>query len=252
MPKKHLAIEINTGAVRFVKLDGSFVLSKREHVFTDKQDYRYNQQLSDFMAENQLKEIDFDECSVCWSGKQSTIVPTNVFNESSANSIFKLCFGEGFESNEIDYNRVSDPNVVNVHHIPFWVKSFFVIKFPRVVMQHEGTHLLRGIFKNATFKLKATLVFHEDFFQLVVVKENNLQFYSSFDYTSIEDIVYYISFTIQQKEWMNTPMDIVLSNGVGAHVDIQELTNKLLRILGKEAKIISEEYLLANYQELCV
>lgn len=252
MPKKILAIEISTGAVRFSKLDGSFVVSKNEHVFTDKQDYRYNQQLTDFMTENQFKEIDFDECSVSWSGKQSTIVPTNVFNESSANTLFNLCFGDTYSNSEIDYNRVADPNVVNVHHLPFWVKSFFVMKFPRVVIQHEGTYLLRGIFKNATFKLKATLVIHEDYFQLIIVKENNLQFYSSFDFSSLEDIIYYLSFTLQQKEWTKVPIDIVLTNGAGGDVSLEELTEKLRKILGKEAKIVSEEYLLANYHELCV
>lgn len=252
MPKRHLAIEINTGAVRFVKLDGSFVVSKHEFSFLDKQDYRYKSQLSDFLEEAKLREIDFDECSIAWSAKQSTLIPTNVYNESEASSVFKLCFGEQFDKNEIDYNRVTDPQLVNVYWIPFWLKTFFVIKFPRVVIQHEATHLLRGIFKGSTFKPKAIAVFHEDFFSLLLVKENNLHFYSNFDYSSIEDVVYYISFTLQQKEWFNNPVEIVLNNGVGAKLDLVELEKNLLKVLAKNSTISVDENLLPKYQELCV
>jgi len=252
MPKRHLAIEINTGAVRFVKLDGSFVVSTHEFLFLDKQDYRYNAQLSEFLEEIKLREIDFDECSIAWSAKQSTLVPANVYNESEAASVFKLCFGDHYEKNEIDYNRIADPQVVNVYWIPFWVKTFFVIKFPRVVMQHEATHLIRGIFKGSTFKPRAIVVFHEDFFTFLLVKENNLHFYSNFDFTTAEDAIYYISFTLQQKEWFDSPIEVVLNNGVGSKLDLEELEKNLMKVLAKNSAITIDETLLAKYQELCV
>jgi len=252
MPKIHLAIEINTGAVRFVKLDGSFIVSKNEFTFVDKQDYRYNQQLTEYLEYLQFKEIDFDECSLSWSCKQSTLVPSNVYNESDANSIFNLCFGESISNNEIDYNRIADPSIVNVHWFPFWLKSFFVVKFPRIVMQHEGTHLLRGIFKESTFKSKAVIVLHQDFFTLILVKENNLHYYSSFEYSTIEDVVYYTHFTLQQKEWSEYPLDILLNNGVGTTLDMEALSTILLRTIGNHTKVTIEENLLAKYQQLCV
>lgn len=252
MPKTQLAIEINTGAVRFVKLDGSFVVSINEFNFIDRQDYRYNQQLAEFLETLRFKEIDFDECSLSWSCMQSTLVPTNVYNESNANDIFKLCFGENFSSNEIEYNRIADPSIVNIHWLPFWLKSFFVVKFPRIVMQHEGTHLLRGIFKGTTFKSKAVIVLHQDFFTLILVKENNLHFYSHFEYSTVEDVVYYTNFTLQQKEWIQHSLEIVLNNGVGATVDLEVLLTTLTRTIGNHAKVTIEENLLAKYQELCV
>ena len=252
MSKRHLAIEIHSGAVRFIKLDGSFVVSQHDFKFVDSQDYRYSPQLSEFLQEAGLKEIDFDETSISWADKHSTLVPSNVFNESNAQDILTLSYGNKFEGNEIDYNRIIDPNVVNTHYLPFWLKSFFVVKFPRVVIQHEGTHLLRGLFKGATFKLKATIVIHEDYFTCVLVKENNLCFYSNFEFSTLDDIVYYLSFTLQQKEWMETPADVIINDGVGSEVDVNELKNKLTKILHAGTVIKHEEHLLAKYQQLCV
>lgn len=252
MSKRHLAIEIHSGAVRFIKLDGSFVVSQHDFKFVDRQDYRYSQQLSDFLDQAGLKEIDFDETSLSWADKHSTLVPANVFNGSNAKDILTLSYGNKFEGNEMDYNRIIDPNVVNTHYLPFWLKSFFVVKFPRVVIQHEGTHLLRGIFKGSTFKLKATIIVHEDYFTCVLVKENNLCFYSNFDFTSIDDIVYYLSFTLQQKELMTIPIEIILNDGVGSEISIEELKIKLKKILHADTVVKHEEHLLAKYQQLCV
>lgn len=252
MPKKHLAIEIHTGAVRFVKLDGSFVVSQHEFKFSDRQDYRYNAQLTEFLEQAGIKEIDYDEASISWADQHSTLVPSNVFNESNSKDIISLSFGNKFEASETDYNRIIDPNVVNVHHLPFWLKSFFVVKFPRIVIQHEGTHLLRGLFKGTTFKLKALIVIHENYFQLIIVKENNLCFYSSFEFTTMDDIVYYLSFTLQQKEWFESPLEVVINDGVGSEIEMTDLISRIQKIIHRDSIIKHEEHLIAKYQQLCV
>ncbi len=252
MTEKQLAIDIHNGAVRFVKLNGSFVIDRYDYTFTDRQDYRYKQQLEEFLADSKLREIDFDNYSISWSGNQTTIVPANVFNESSKDAIFQLCFGKNGETSEIDYNRISEHGVVNVFSMPQWIKSFFVLRFPRIVVQHEGTHLLRGIFSGSTFKLKTILSLHDDFFTLVIVQQNQLQFYSTFEYSALDDIVYYLSFTLQQKEWHESSNEVVIAPGAGCAVDEQELTNAINKVLGIHASVSVDQDLIANYQRLCV
>lgn len=252
MRGKQLAIDINNGAVRFVKLNGSFVTERYDYTFTDRQDYRYKEQLEVFLADSKLRELDFDDYSIAWSGNQTTIVPANVFNESSKDAIFQLCFGKNTEVGEIDYNRIPEQGVVNVFSMPAWLKSFFVVRFPRVVVQHEGTHLLRGIFNGATFKLKTVLSLHDGFFTLIIVDKNQLQFYSTFEYTTLEDIVYYLSFTLQQKELQALSNEIVIASGAGCTVDTTVLGETISKILGTTASISEAPDLISNYQLLCV
>lgn len=250
MPGKHLAVEINTGAVRFSKLNGSFVNSIHEFEFVDRQDYRYKEQLKQFIEEAGVKEIDFETFSVSWSGNQSTIVPVSVFNESSAEAIFNLCFSEKNNQGDVDYNRIMEHNVANIYSIPLWIKSFFVINFPRVVIQHSGSFALRGIFSGSTFKLKSFLLLQQDFFTLIIVKHNELQFYSSFEYTTIEDVIYYLSFTLQQKELNEEENEIIVSNGPKLAFDLSSIENGLSRIFSK-SKVTVDSNLLATYQEQC-
>lgn len=252
MSKTHLAIDINTSAVRFVKLAGDFVVQEKTFVFGDKQDYRYKQQLEEFWKETGWKEADFDDVSLSWSEKQTTLVPVNVFNESDKDAIFTLSFGKETQNNEIDYNRIPIQGLVNVFSIPSWIKSFFVIRFPRIVIQHEGTHLVRGIFSGQTFKLKTKLIIHESHFLMLMVKENNLKFYSSFEWGSIEDIVYYYSFAIQQSGFPEQLNDVEINPGAGANADWEELKKALETIHTKNISVQISNHLVEKYQQLCV
>lgn len=252
MSKNHLAIDINTSAVRFVKLTGGAVIQEKSFVFTDKQDYRYKQQLKDFWSQADWKESDFEDISLSWSERQTTLVPANVFNESDKDSIFLLSYGKNVRNEEIDYNRIAIQGVVNIFSLPLWVKSFFVIRFPRIVIQHEGTHLIRGIFSGPTFKLKSKLVIHEDHFLLATVKENNLKFYSSFDWSTIEDILYYYSFSIQQQAYDQQLNEVEITAGAGAEIDLEKLKLLLESVHGKNITVQISNHLVENYQQQCV
>jgi hypothetical protein len=252
MSKNQLAIDINTSAVRFVKLNGDFVVQEKTFSFGDKQDYRYKQQLEEFWKETTWKEADFDDVSLSWSEKQTTLIPVNVFNESDKDTIFALSFGKQIHSDGIDYNRIPVQGLVNVYSIPLWVKSFFVIRFPRIVIQHEGTHLIRGVFAAQTFKLKTKLIVHQHHFLMLIVKENNLKFYSSFEWSSIEDIVYYYSFSIQQLEISEQLNDVEITSGAGAESDWSELKKALETIHSKNISVQISNLLVEKYQQLCV
>ena len=186
------------------------------------------------------------------SEKQTTLVPVNVFNESDKESIFVLSFGRQVQNDEIDYNRLPMQGVVNVFSIPLWVKSFFVMRFPRIVIQHEGTHLIRGVFSGQTFKLKTKLVIHEAHFLLLIVQENNLQFYSSFEWSTLEDIVYYYSFSIQQQGKHQLPNEVELAIGAGAELDAAQLKTSLELIHGANIQVLTGNHLIEKYQQLCV
>ncbi len=198
-------------------------------VFSDKKDYRYKEQLNQFFEENNLFKREYDECIISWANTRSTLVPNNVFVESNPSALMKLCYGEGISANDIDYNRISEQGFVNTYELPQWVKGFFILKYPRSVIQHEGSHVIRGIFKENAFQLKASIILHEDYFLLTLIKENKLLFYSTYSYTQAEDVVYHLMFTLQQKELLNSNGTVEIIQGVGAENGAAESIAELLK-----------------------
>ena len=250
---KHLAIEISEVALRFTAR-GEAENRVQNFIFKDKIDHSYKAQLDNFLEESGLKNQDFDEYTVGWSSFRSTLLPTNIFGESKAVEIFKLCYGEDVIANHIDYNRIPELNLVNIYEIPLWVKSFFVIKYPRCIIQHDGTHLLRGVFVGNTFQNKGIVVIYSDRILISIVKESKLEFYAVFSFSEVDDMVYHLMHTFQQKEMLTSLKELKICSGVGSDNDqLIELVEKLQRFKDlKECKIIIDHEFLTNTQQLCV
>lgn len=253
MKGKHLAIQITEDSARFVFLKDDRIVDYNQLSIEGLSSDEIRKSIGSHFESISFLKNDFDEISLSWSTKQSTLIPNNIFAESSAKSIYELCYGKYDGDGSIDYNRIAELSIVNVFEIPDWIKRFFVIKFPRAIIQHEGTHTLRQIMKDA-FKLKANVVLHKDFFQLTIVKHNNLEFYSSFDYQSSEDLLYHLLFALQQKEFTDEDGSIEFVLGPDASkATLTDTLEKLERIkdLSKFRIEQPDEY-ISKSQLLCV
>ena len=220
MNGQHLAIQITDSSARFVAINNDIIVSSSNLVLQSSDDANKKQEVQSHFENTHFLKNEFDEISVAWATKRSTLVPNVIFSESSPVAIFELCYGKQTNEESIDYNRISELSVINVFEIPDWIKRFFVLKFPRVIIQHEGTHVLRKVMSESAFKTKATAILHKDYFQLTIVRHNNLEFYSFFDFQSAEDIIYHLLFTFQQKELTNQAGSIEFVLGTDADKDI--------------------------------
>jgi hypothetical protein len=249
----HLSIEIGEHAIRYTESIGE---ETKSHIFTfgDKQDHRYKEQLEVQLEEIGLKNKSFEEQTLSWTGFRSTLIPSSVFSESKPETLYRLCFGSDTPAAHIDYNRIPEQGLVNVYEIPQWVKAFFVLKYPRIVIQHEGSHLLRGIFSGSVFRLRSILTIHNNHFLLCIVKENKLLYYSSFDYIELDDIVYHFMFTLQQKDLLQEKGSIDICPGIGFTADqANELNQKLNSLKDlKDQPASIQASLLQKAQRLCV
>jgi hypothetical protein len=129
---------------------------------------------------------------------RNTLVPTGIFNVSKPAEIFKFNYTSPVDN--LDYNRIPELDIVNIYELPLWIKSAFVIRFPRVRMFHRSSVLLKGIFDQPSFNSKLHLFIEDDSFYLFITEKNKLQYFNRFDYKALADIVYHILFVAEQKE----------------------------------------------------
>lgn len=199
MSKSHLAIEVAGNQVLFTAFQDNVVKQENAIELSSSNYSEIKEQLDNFILAKNIVTSS-DEVTLAEASKKSSLIPSNVFSESSAEDVFKLCFGTCNGQSSIDYNRLAEYSIVNVFETQDWVKRYFVLKFPRIIIQNEGTHVIREILNSNAFYLKVTLVLHANYFQLSIVKHNQLEFYSFFDYQNHEDVLYHLLFALQQKE----------------------------------------------------
>lgn len=248
-----LAIQVAIDGIKCEILkDGSVSSYKSELFFDSTKDDLIKDQLSKEFGANSIFQQDFDEITLSWSSVKTTLVPNAVFGESNAQAIFKLCYGDN--EADVDYNRISELSLVNVYEIPEWIKRFFVIKFPRINIQHEGSVVLRQVLHENAFKLKCSVIVYKNHFQLIISKHNELIFYSNFDYQSSEDIIYHIMFVLQQKELTNETGTFEFISGIGANEALIQSTitgfNKISDL--KSFSIHTPDNFISKAHLLCV
>lgn len=254
MSKKQLIVDIDSESVRFTRLDGVTVEKEFHFKFKDKSDFAYKDQLDLFLTKSDFRSLEWDEFSLSWFSEKSSLMPFAIFNESNYVKIFELAYGNSTDEKNIDFNRIPEFSVVNIYEIPMWVKSFFVTRFPRMVLQHEGSHAIRGLISGAGFGLNILISLHENQFLLLATYQNELKYYNTFEYHTAEDIVYHTAHVLQQNNWQNTKGKLRFVPSIQESDEKADQAREMLQNLAPFQHLIFEDtpYLLSQFQILCV
>jgi hypothetical protein len=254
MAKSHLVFVLSEHSLNVVEIIDQSVNEIGSIIFEGKKDFQYKEQIQAFLTEKELLNKEYDEYSLSWFSALSALVPMNVFGSSSAKSIFQACFTKEMISNDVDYNRIAELSLVNIFEIPLWVKSLFVMRYPRIVLQHEGSVFLKGIFSNSTFKTSIHIVLHQQHCLILMVKQGNLLFYNTFESMHEEDVLYYLSFSLQQQNLLNENLQLFIYDSIDAPINRKEnILNQIKHLKDlQKVSILETDNLQFKYQQTCV
>jgi hypothetical protein len=196
--KLQLAFELSSFSFTISEIRNNEVLIINHTVFSGNTEREMKQDIQ--LALSVIPSTEkYEEYTLSWVSRQCTIVPTPIFKASSISAIYATCFSKEAITNDLDYNVISEGNCVNIFEIPLWLKSFFVIRYPRVIIQHSMSHLLRSILEKGN-GTEVHLSIYANYFHLVLVKSNVLLLANTYDFSNEDDLLYYTTFCIQQNE----------------------------------------------------
>lgn len=141
----------------------------------------------------------YDECLVLHSNSLSTFVPQALFDEDFIGSYLQYNT-KVFDTDFFTYDELQNYQMNNVY-IPYVnMNNFFIDKFGSFDYKHSATVLvskLLDLSKNIDDK-KMYVHVVATHFEIVVVQNQKLLFYNTFEYKTPEDFIYYILFTAEQ------------------------------------------------------
>lgn len=252
MDKNQLAIEINPQRMSAFEVKGERTTLVATRVCTSKTDAGYKETLQELIADCGNTDR-FEHFSCSYSQVQSTLVPMLLFGESTPENILNLTSHQHVSKDEIDYNRLPEWNMVNVYRMPMWVKSALIIKLPRIVIQHELSHVLRFLNTGSTIPQRSQLILQEEHFCLVVRKDGQIVHASYQVYQSAEDVLYHLLYTYQQLD-ISAKGELFLQSGTEAlHAiaeDVAKLAKKIAQFDAITITASLNEHL--KFQSLCV
>jgi len=151
-----------------------------------------------FNTEDNLKQS-FKSVKVIHENELSVLVPKSLFNEEHLADYLKFN-SKILRSDFITYDEVVANESINVY-VPYVnINNYLYDIFGEFEFKHFSTIVLETILnleKNASVtKMYAHI--SNTHFEIIVVKNGQLQLYNTFDYTTKEDFIYYLLFTAEQ------------------------------------------------------
>lgn len=250
--KGQLCVEISDAFCSLSEITGGKFTFRGTLLFQEKKDFQLKEALGAFLKESAGELSAYSEVSVSWIASNALLVPGAVFEPKSTEVLFASCFTKQVAATELDYNRISELSVVNLYEIPLWVKSFFVMKYPRALIQHEYSHQLRGIMKQA-FRLQVQVNIYPGLATIQVADKNELLFCNSFEIQHVNDVLYYLTFALQQLKIQDKPGKLNFHLHPESGISKEELEKNIQQISAlKQLELQFDSEKIIKYQELCV
>lgn len=157
-----------------------------------------------FEQEASLLDQSFEAVTVSHINTLSTFVPKPLFSDKNLADYLK--YNNKILANDyITFDVVANNDMVNVY-IPYVnINNLFFEKYGAFHFKHFATVLLENIFHLPKTSEEATVYVHvqKEQFEIVVIQHKKLLLYNSFEYSSSEDFIYYLLFTLEQLQ-LNT------------------------------------------------
>lgn len=176
-----------------------------------------NSQVVDFktIPLNRLKAIDqqldlifdketklnssFDDILILHNNNLNTFVPESLFDETALGSYLQYNV-KVFPTDYFDFDTLDVSKMKNIY-VPYVVfNNYFLDRFGSFNFEHIHTNLIQLLTARSENTNNNNFYVHitANHFEIIIIKNDKLLFFNSYDYQTKEDFIYYILFVMEQ------------------------------------------------------
>ena len=199
---KKLAIQVSLDGMSFCVFDtiSNNPLLLQKLPYTNMQrSTKMEDLLESVYLENPELKHNYDEILVIHSNNLSTFVPIALFDEEFLGSYLQYNT-KVFETDFFTFDALEKYEMNHVY-IPYVnMNNFFIDQYGTFDYKHANTILVSKLLDLSKNKEERKMFVHvnESHFEIVVVQNQKLLLFNSFEYKTPEDFIYYVLFTAEQ------------------------------------------------------
>ncbi len=182
-----------------------------------------------FRDHPELKDS-YDEILVIHNNNLSTFVPEPLFDENFLGSYLQYNT-KVFETDFFAFDEI--PNYqMNAVYIPYVnINNFFIDQFGAFDYKHANSILVSKLLIASKNKDEKKMFVHINtgHFEIIVVQNQKLLLFNSFDYNTPEDFLYYILFTAEQLNLNPENFPLELIGNIDTESDYYKIAYKYIR-----------------------
>lgn len=141
----------------------------------------------------------YDSVTVLHENNLSTFVPEPLFDENYKGSYLQYNT-KVFETDFFTFDSLKNHELIHVY-VPYVnINNYLIDQFGSFEYKHFASQLVEGLLRTATKGAASVMYVHvaSSHFEVVVIQNQKLQLYNSFEYQNADDFLYFILFTAEQ------------------------------------------------------
>ncbi|MDE3741222.1 DUF3822 family protein [Maribacter polysaccharolyticus] len=197
-----LSIQVSLNGLSFCVLDTiSKVIITSDRVDFDltQNPFELQSNLKALLEKHHLHQTTFSEVTVVHNNGLFSFVPKSMFDEKELANYLKLN-AKIFANDHMAYDVLENYDIVNTY-VPFVnINNYIFELFGEFEYKHNGTVLVEALLNNSGLTKEPVCYVYVDRRQMgiTVISQKKLQLHNSFTYTTKEDFIYYLLFTMEQ------------------------------------------------------
>jgi len=208
--------------------------------------------LKKIITSSPLLKKEFKSVNFSYISNRATLVPNAIFLKDELKTFHQFNFSTQ-EEDAFFYDKLINLDAYNVYSIPdFIVNEFKTLK--KITFKHFSTSLIEASILHAKTNKMLSLVdvnVLPSSFQIIVVKNQKLVFYNSFNYQTSEDFIYYLLFVLEQLSINNEEATIRLLGEVEKDAAIYTILCQYVKTINfaKSPENLKLSYILEGIPE---
>lgn len=192
------------------------------------------EKIEDLLAELFNKNYEllqkYDDVLIIHSNNLSTFVPTELFDEEYLGSYLQYKT-KVFETDFFTFDALPKYQM-NAVYIPYVnMNNFFIDYYGSFNYQHSSSILVSKLLEISHASEEKIMYVHvaENHFEIVIIQNQKLILYNSFDYKNAEDFIYYVLFTAEQLQLNPDNFQLQLLGFINENSDLYQICYKYIR-----------------------
>jgi len=227
-----LSVQVSLNGLSFCILDtieNNILFLKEAHFDTQKNPIEIEKIVKEEFDNNTVLQQEFKKVTLIHQNDICTFVPKGLYDENHLTDYLKFN-NKIFESDFIATDEIPSKEIISVY-VPFVnINNYFFELFGTFEYQHANTILVQQLLNhvtNTTNKLYCNI--SPTSFELIDIKNGELNLFNSFQFDTKEDFIYYILFTIEQLQLNTETIDFILLGDIGLDDELYSILYQYIR-----------------------
>ncbi|WP_297795083.1 DUF3822 family protein [uncultured Eudoraea sp.] len=197
-----LSIQVSLNGLSFCIVDSiarKVALFKQRHFGKELSPYEIQKELKQLVRESQVEDYSFSEVVVVHRNNLFSLVPKPLFDKAELANYLK--FNVKILANDlVEYDEIESYDLVNVY-IPFVnINNYIFDLFGEFEFMHHGTVMVQSLLNSYSNGKEPICYVHvaDKQMDIIVLKQKQLLFFNNFHFSTKEDFIYYLLFTLEQ------------------------------------------------------